>query len=198
MKIPQTTSALVDEPPLIADCLALDMLNTGGRDARGEPREFWRDAQAVVRWLTRTNLIDAQLIAQADLDGLVQKAVALREHARTLIMCRKADRQADATLLNDYLRLAPARLQLVWDTPSAPFAFRAPADMSVYQILRPLCEATVDLLVNGDFKLVRQCEHPGCVLWFYDRTKGHHRRWCSMAVCGNRHKAARYKARQSF
>jgi predicted RNA-binding Zn ribbon-like protein len=32
------------------------------------------------------------------------------------------------------------------------------------------------------------------VLWFFDRTKSHRRRWCSMAVCGNRHKAARFRA----
>ncbi|HEX8403835.1 MAG TPA: CGNR zinc finger domain-containing protein, partial [Duganella sp.] len=40
-----------------------------------------------------------------------------------------------------------------------------------------------------------QCEHPECILWFYDRTKSHKRRWCSMALCGNRYKAAQFRKR---
>jgi predicted RNA-binding Zn ribbon-like protein len=41
---------------------------------------------------------------------------------------------------------------------------------------------------------IRQCEHPACVLYFYDATG--RRRWCSMAGCGNRAKAQRHYARQ--
>jgi predicted RNA-binding Zn ribbon-like protein len=47
-------------------------------------------------------------------------------------------------------------------------------------------EAAADLLAHGDRSLVRHCEGPTCTLWFYDRTKAHQRRWCSMAICGNR------------
>jgi predicted RNA-binding Zn ribbon-like protein len=31
---------------------------------------------------------------------------------------------------------------------------------------------------------------------FYDRTKSHKRRWCSMALCGNRHKVAEFRKRR--
>jgi predicted RNA-binding Zn ribbon-like protein len=34
------------------------------------------------------------------------------------------------------------------------------------------------------------------VLFFYDTTKNHARRWCSMAFCGNRHKVAAHYRRQ--
>lgn len=64
------------------------------------------------------------------------------------------------------------------------------------QFLAPIAEAAATLLVEGDFGLVRTCEHPECVLWFYDRTKGHRRRWCSMALCGNRHKVAEFRKRK--
>ena len=33
-------------------------------------------------------------------------------------------------------------------------------------------------------------------LMFYDRTKSHKRRWCSMALCGNRHKVAEFRKRR--
>jgi len=42
------------------------------------------------------------------------------------------------------------------------------------------------LLAAGDRHLVRQCDGVDCTMWFYDRTKAHRRRWCSMALCGNR------------
>jgi len=64
------------------------------------------------------------------------------------------------------------------------------------QLLAPVAEAAADLLANGDFDLIRKCEDASCTLWFYDRTKSHRRRWCSMAVCGNRHKVAAFRRRR--
>jgi len=63
------------------------------------------------------------------------------------------------------------------------------------QLLAPLAEQAGELIATGDFTLVRQCEHSECILWFYDRTKSHRRRWCSMALCGNRHKVAEHRKR---
>jgi predicted RNA-binding Zn ribbon-like protein len=59
-----------------------------------------------------------------------------------------------------------------------------------------LTEQAAELLCHGDFTQVRQCEHPDCTLWFYDRTNAHRRRWCTMALCGNRHKVAEHRKRQ--
>jgi predicted RNA-binding Zn ribbon-like protein len=64
-----------------------------------------------------------------------------------------------------------------------------------HMLLLPIAEAIGDLVCGKDFTLVRQCEGPTCTLWFHDVSKGHARRWCSMAVCGNRAKAAAHRAR---
>jgi len=42
---------------------------------------------------------------------------------------------------------------------------------------------------------VKNCEGPTCTMLFLDTTKGHARRWCTMAVCGNRAKQASHRAR---
>jgi predicted RNA-binding Zn ribbon-like protein len=60
------------------------------------------------------------------------------------------------------------------------------------QLLVPGAEAWSRLFIEGDPSMVRRCE--GCTLWFYDRTKAHRRRWCSMALCGNRAKARRHRS----
>jgi predicted RNA-binding Zn ribbon-like protein len=62
-------------------------------------------------------------------------------------------------------------------------------------LFAPIAMSAADLLTSGEPQNVRKCANPGCVLFFYDTTKNHRRRWCSMKVCGNRTKAAAHYAR---
>jgi predicted RNA-binding Zn ribbon-like protein len=64
------------------------------------------------------------------------------------------------------------------------------------QALLPLADAVADLFCYADFSLIHKCENPKCPMMFLDRTKGHRRRWCSAAACGNRAKVAAHRARQ--
>jgi predicted RNA-binding Zn ribbon-like protein len=64
-------------------------------------------------------------------------------------------------------------------------------------LLHPIAEAAAALICNRDFRLIRSCEGAVCTLVFLDRTKAHARRWCSMAVCGNRAKAAAHRAKRA-
>ncbi|MGQ0845413.1 MAG: CGNR zinc finger domain-containing protein [Sporichthyaceae bacterium] len=51
-----------------------------------------------------------------------------------------------------------------------------------------------DLLAAGTGRFGR-CAHEQCVLHFHDASARGQRRWCSMATCGNRAKAARHYAK---
>jgi predicted RNA-binding Zn ribbon-like protein len=54
-------------------------------------------------------------------------------------------------------------------------------------------------LAEANLAYLRQCaNHTSCVLYFYDTTKNHHRQWCSVAVCGNRHKVAEFRKRKAL
>jgi len=64
------------------------------------------------------------------------------------------------------------------------------------ELLQPIAGAIADLVGHADFRLIRACEGHDCSLMFLDRTKAHARRWCSMALCGNRAKAAAHRARR--
>ena len=63
-------------------------------------------------------------------------------------------------------------------------------------LLLPIAKAMADLVCDVDFSHVKACEGHNCTLLFVDRTRGHARRWCSMAVCGNRAKQAAHRVRQ--
>jgi len=62
-------------------------------------------------------------------------------------------------------------------------------------LLLPLARSLADLVCTENFTYVKACEGPECTLLFVDRTRGRARRWCSMAVCGNRAKQAAHRKR---
>jgi predicted RNA-binding Zn ribbon-like protein len=172
----------------------LDMLNTVA-NVDGQSHDFWQSDADVSDWLVRAGWLAGPLAGRYPAGVLLAVARHLREAIRTLVEARKAGHAASADALNVFLRQAPSHPVLVWDGDTPRVERLRPTD-SVEQCLAPLAEAAAQLLAEGEFQLVRVCEHPDCTLWFYDRTKSHKRRWCSMAVCGNRHKVAEYRKRQ--
>jgi predicted RNA-binding Zn ribbon-like protein len=63
-------------------------------------------------------------------------------------------------------------------------------------LLLPIGEALAALVCDEDFTHVKACEGAACTLLFADHTRSRARRWCSMAVCGNRAKVAAHRQRQ--
>jgi predicted RNA-binding Zn ribbon-like protein len=184
------------EPLLIADHPVLDMLNSVA-NVDGTPHEFWATDDDVARWLVRTGWVDKAGMLTFKGRFLAQTARQLREVARTLVEKRKVGKRGDPAPLNMFLHNAVSHLELTWSAPSRIEATRAYKQQTAEQLLAPLAEGVAELLANGEFELIRECEHSECTQWFYDRTKSHKRRWCSMALCGNRHKVAEFRRRQA-
>ena len=187
---PMTTSP---EPLLVGDHPALDLLNTVAQvDGRGV--DYWQSDADVLDWMARAGFRAAASPARPA--KLLHAARGLRETVRALVARRKAGEAIDVDALNAWLAHARRRLELVEDDAGGYQLVARYAHDTPEQLLAPVAEAAAALLVEGDFELVRHCENPECSLWFYDRTKAHRRRWCSMALCGNRHKVATFRRRQ--
>lgn len=62
-------------------------------------------------------------------------------------------------------------------------------------LLVPLAHYAANFFATANYSYIRKCEDPKCILWFYDTSKNHSRRWCSMELCGNRAKATAFRAR---
>jgi predicted RNA-binding Zn ribbon-like protein len=56
--------------------------------------------------------------------------------------------------------------------------------------------SAAELLASDALSRVHACASQTCRWLFLDTSKNHSRRWCDMAVCGNRMKARRFQARQ--
>jgi len=62
-------------------------------------------------------------------------------------------------------------------------------------LLAPVAHSAAAFFTSADYSAIRKCEDPKCILWFYDTSKNHSRRWCSMELCGNRAKVAAFRER---
>src|SRR5690348_7291099 len=60
-------------------------------------------------------------------------------------------------------------------------------------LLVPVIESAADTLVQNGRGRVRKCANVRCGGGFYDASRNGKRRWCEMATCGNRAKAARHR-----
>ncbi|WP_312318822.1 ABATE domain-containing protein, partial [Stenotrophomonas sp.] len=177
----------------MGDHLALDLLNTEAR-SQGQVVDHWTTDEDVRQWLLRQGVAQGPA-SHAAPPGLLARGRELRAAVREAISARKAGGAVNIEGLNTYLQAYLTSPQLHHDETGALTLTRTARGDATSSLLGPLAEAAAQLLVEGDFALVRQCEHPDCILWFYDRTKSHKRRWCSMAQCGNRHKAAQFRKR---
>jgi predicted RNA-binding Zn ribbon-like protein len=213
-------AALKPRPPafFIGEHLALDFVNS-----RSTPLGVWtewlRDGIELVDWLEEAGAIegaDASRFredggARPTLDQVAERARTLREWLRKFV-ARHAGRRIGAESAPELgpLKDLLARNDSYWqvevgrDPEATPVPDQGPFRLqrvrrwtTPEQLLQPLAEAIADLVCNEDFRLIRACEGKACVLLFLDKTKSHARRWCSMALCGNRAKAATHRARVS-
>ncbi|NYI00895.1 CGNR zinc finger domain-containing protein [Cupriavidus plantarum] len=186
-----------DVPRLLADHPALDLLNTLERALLDAPLDRWQSDEDVWQWLERVSLLPNGELPARRPEGMLDAAVALRESLRSAVSQRKRGDAVDVTLLNEYLGADACRTLLTAAEGGKIRLARVYPTDTPMQCLVPLALSAADLLANGDFTLIRQCESETCTMWFYDRTRAHRRRWCSMALCGNRHKVAAYRRREA-
>jgi len=185
----KTSEAIQHPPAMLSDHPVLEFLNTtpmveGKLQDQLQTDPDVRNTLARFGWHTKFTGT-----------GLLAAARTLREDLRSLIEQRKAGNALNLTQFNKFLGQAKSHIELNQSQEGALVTQRVWEHETPEQALAPLAESAADLLATGNFHLIRRCESDTCVLWFYDRTKSHHRRWCSMATCGNRAKVAAFRKR---
>jgi predicted RNA-binding Zn ribbon-like protein len=179
----------------LADDPALDFLNTVtmGESALIDHLETDSD---VVAWVQMMGFLDEDFHVSFKRGALLQAARSLRDVIRKLVIQRKSGKRVDVAALNSFLIHGRYKTSLVRGSEGRLEVVQEHEKSTPEQVLTGVAQAAAELLAEGDFDLIRKCESSDCVLWFYDKTKAHRRRWCSMALCGNRHKVANFRARK--
>jgi predicted RNA-binding Zn ribbon-like protein len=177
----------------IGDHPALDLLNTVSK-VDGQLVDALGTDDDVRRWLAKAGFAVGENVNPRPM-ALLRAAQRLRQIVRTAIEARKSGKRVDEKPLNEFLSSCESHLALTAAPDKSLKMERLWNAERAEAFLAPIAEAAAELLANGDFQLVQVCHDAECVLWFYDRTKSHHRRWCSMASCGNRNKVAVFRKR---
>jgi len=192
---------------LTGGALCLDLANTLDCRKTPSPRELLGRYQDLATWGRQ-----AGAVSESRADELLRRA-AKQPQAAAATLRRVCDaREAifrvfsalaraaappprDVARLNGELRAALGRRLLrtdpaggfswVWDT----------ADTSLDEVLWPALLSAAELLTGAERTRVRECASDTCAWLFLDRSKNATRRWCDMAVCGNRAKARRHRGR---
>lgn len=187
----------------IADSVGLDFLNSIATPV-DVPVDWIADGEGLVAWLRQADLVPKKALDElertampGELDGVAAQARALREWFRGFVNARRGaplGPRAVTSLepLNRLLARDQSFLQIVsrkaGESVAGPDLQMQRRWTSPESLLQPIAEALAQLVAEEDFTHVKACDGPTCTLLFADHTKGHRRRWCSMAVCGNRAK----------
>jgi predicted RNA-binding Zn ribbon-like protein len=194
-------------PILVADAPGLDFLNSVATPV-DVPLDWLDDGDGLLAWLEQADMVPAEVLAEVrqrampgELDRMADKARNLREWFRAFVR-EKRGRALEST---DLPELEPLNLLLARDEGFAQLVgdggdgsvrlVRTRRWTSPEALLQPIGEAMAKLVAEEDFSHIKACEGPTCTLLFADHTRGHVRRWCSMAACGNRAKQTAHRQR---
>lgn len=193
----------------VADAPGLDFLNSVATPV-DEPVDWIGNGDGLLDWLEQAQMVPREALAAlraqfaaADFDAVAEQARTLREWFRAFVRKRKGQPLSAADLrelepLNRLLERDAHYGELIASASGGEASFELRArrrHKTPESLLMPIAEALAKLVCNEDFTHVKACEGPRCTLLFADHTRGHARRWCSMAICGNRAKVAAHRQR---
>jgi len=185
-------------PAVVAGDAALEICNTraawADRTPGGSPQgipsggdethEYLHSYQHLAVWARHAGLLPDLAVADAE-DGAHVLTRALEFRREYYLALTGGD--ADWSLLSREVRLLSPGLRPSADTVAA-WDYGDDAERP----LRAIVHHAARLLASPDSREVRACPGVGCG-WLFRDPRGR-RRWCVMAVCGNRAKAARHAA----
>jgi predicted RNA-binding Zn ribbon-like protein len=201
----QEPSEWVDGFLFVGNLLVLDFLNTKPL-LEGKRTELLSNTAALERWLVASGIVTSPKTRamvrrwrdSPPADSFLEKLRTFRERLRDTVIRQQAGLlvgDAFVSEINLLLREHPSRVALHRTAKKLEsvivFEPQEPED-----VWAPIAAAAAELLSNIPASRIRKCESESCVIHFYDTSKKGSRRWCSMNICGNRHKVAAYQRRK--
>ena len=186
----------------------LELLSTGGKPAPGQLVVVQGlvntlDIEASVDEIGTPKLLKAWLVrhgllrSSATVSARELKIVlSLRERLRHLLLANNGD-AIDPTSLKQLNRLV-AQYPLSVSFNKDGSASLSPTSRGVAGALEQILYLVIQAVLKGTWFQLKACREPKCRWAFYDASKNHSGRWCSMSVCGSREKARTYRKRRSL
>lgn len=191
-----------------AGALCLDFANTVSWRRSRAPVERLATFDDFVSWGRQSGLISSQEEKRARRDGLghpgvaarlLREARSLREAIFAVAAAISEQRPTDERTLRtlerwvqaaiDNSRLIGRERSYRWELPTQTEGMQ--------RVLWLVALSAEELLTSPDADRIGQCSGKDCRWLWLDRTRNKSRRWCDMAVCGNRAKSHRHYQRRA-
>ncbi|MET1178374.1 CGNR zinc finger domain-containing protein [Peribacillus simplex] len=184
--------------PLISGNLSLDLVNTE-LVSRGQRQDLLLSERDVLDWLAvikgKNSYWDNQLFLKIK-ERMQQVFVGILE-MRTILR-KQFELIADGTMIPDeFIAFLENKIE------KSPFTYKLmdqklvpiPVGEAEDILLSYIAFDTLTLIEENKLSSLKRCSNDDCVLLFIDESG--RRKWCSMKICGNRKKVARFQHRKS-
>ena len=190
---------------LLGGRLAINFANVPSYPGAPSQDLSWEE---LIAFLQGSNIVSAErassLLALSGSDpdaaqALLSRSLRLRDALRRAFgaMVRKEGIAREwAEPINQILRITEGHDELVFEGNAWKMEFQA-REGGLDWLLAAVARSAAEILVEGTQARLRICGNPACGLFFSDNSRTHRRRWCSMAICGNRHKVASFARRHT-
>ena len=192
------------KPRLVVGRPCLDFVNTVDPRVGTMRREYLSDYASLVEWselagvinkTQRGALAEQAVCEKGEAQRVFLRAKSFREALYKLASAQARQRQAPAAAMKRIIRA----IRQAWRHVDLVrlrhrYAVKATEDLDL-----PLSLLALDaerLITSNALASIRMCDAKECGWVFLDTSQGPRRRWCSMAVCGNREKARRFALRR--
>jgi predicted RNA-binding Zn ribbon-like protein len=184
--------------------LCLDFVNLPYRS--GDPVRHVTSWEELIEFLVEKQVVSAERSEQleglpeadpAGADNLLHLAERLAEGIRFALRSLVRDGRVHREWIepiNEVLRVTEGHDELERSGDGWRLAFLAKNE-GLDWLLAAIARSAAELIAAGPKSGIRQCGNPSCELLFCDDSRTHRRRWCSMALCGNRNKVAAFARR---
>jgi predicted RNA-binding Zn ribbon-like protein len=178
-----------DGMPFFGGSLWLDLLNSTLFDGTAQ-HDFIATPESFARWLHSARMPAAG--GAPDLSALQD----FRERLRKVVDQLRAGGAVPQDIVdavNAHLAGTVIRLRLLADNDGLRLEERL--DAGANGAAGIIAEDFARFMGTHEPERLKRCSNPACTMVFYDRGKNNARRWCTMSLCGNRDKVARYRSR---
>jgi predicted RNA-binding Zn ribbon-like protein len=148
------------------------------------------DPNTLGAWLVAHELMESsQTVSAADL----KHAIAVREAIRGAIGANSGGRvyPLDIATLNEAATASRLRARFGADGK----ARLEPEAGGVAGAMGRIAAALFAAMAHEEWSRLKLCGSQACRWAFFDQSRNHSSRWCTMASCGNRQKARRFRER---
>jgi predicted RNA-binding Zn ribbon-like protein len=167
---------------------ALDFVGTLRARRNPEPTEMFTSPGSLDAWWRESGVTDSEPGSRA---SDLREAVVLREAVYSLVVARLTGSGYDAVALDVVNRVAQTPPVVPQLTPAGRRIEATPG-----QAMSSVARDAIDILHGPDAPLLKECANPECTQVYVDHSRGARREWCAMDNCGNKMKAAAYRARK--